>query len=120
MSYADNAGKESSSTYRELSGILLPLNRSIGENTRPDVRCFIPQDDIAMHWATNWLKDWELEQINGERVRAGYPELTRLAYIGGGQYKRVMSLGEKIRAEHEAFASVQAPQEVPQVTWYQE
>lgn len=120
MSLADNAGRETSSTYRELSGILLPLNRAIGEKARPDVRCFIPADEISMHWCTKWLEDWELEEINRARVQAGFPELIRLAYIGGGKYRKAVSFQQKKYFEHEAFASDQTAQEVPEVKWYQD
>lgn len=120
MSYADNAGRESSSTYRELSGILMPHNRTTEEKARADVRCFVPQDEVAMHWATKWLEDHELEEINKARVQAGFPELIRLASIGGGKFRKAVSFQQKKYFEHEAFATAQAPQEVPEVKWYQD
>lgn len=115
MSLADNAGREMSSTYREMANLLIPFN-SAGEKQRADLRCYIPEDEIAMHYATKWLKDWELELINGERVKCGFPELVRLAGIGNGKFKKVYSLGEKIRLEHEVNAK-REPVNMPEISF---
>lgn len=100
---------EHSQQFNRIGNLLIGQN--IGEK---ELYFYVPSDETAMYHVSDWLKDFEIIEINKIRKKYNKPEIYRLARTKSG-YVKVNNVHQRKEIEKREFTDEMQHAVLPKV-----